>query len=200
MKKIILLTALLLMTRFTNGSDGSVQVLNPGDGIRITFYNIPEKISGDYFIQQDGHIQLPYLGMITTSNRDYNDIIVEVVTKYDSLYKNPELSVQPLLRINILGEVKNPGYYVVTDVEKLSGIIALAGGETGDAELDEIYILRNNEVMEIGSEVVYENGEDLRLVSGDRVFVPRRSWLGRNTGLVFSGLAVVVMIISLFVD
>ena len=34
------------------------QILKPGDGIRINFYNIQEPIKGDYFIQENGKIQL----------------------------------------------------------------------------------------------------------------------------------------------
>ncbi len=202
MRKIILIISLLLISRLVSGSDGSAQILNPGDGIRITIYNIPEKLSGDYFIQQDGNIQLPYLGLITTTNRNYDEIRKEVVEKYDSLYRNPELTVQPLFKINILGEVRNPGYYVVSDIEKLSGIIALAGGETADADLEGIYMIRDNQEIDVGSESVYNAyGQDLKLESGDRFYVPRRWWVGaRNSAIIISVLTLTVMIISLFVD
>jgi protein involved in polysaccharide export with SLBB domain len=179
------------------------QQLNPGDGIRVTFYNITEKISGDYYIQQDRNIQLPFLGLVSTENKDFNQLRNEVETKYKELYKDPELTIQPLFRINILGEVREPGYYYVTDVEKLSGIIALAGGETADADLDNLYIVRNDEEIEVDAERIIKEGEtakDFGLQSGDRIFVPRQWWVGaRNTAVIISGLAVVVTIISLFV-
>ena len=201
MKKIVILSALFFISHFAIGNRSAAQELNPGDGIRITLYNITEKISGDYFIQQDGNIQLPYLGLIATSNRDYEEIRREVVAKYDSLYREPELTVQPLFKINILGEVKNPGYYVVSDIEKLSGIIALAGGETADADLEGIYMIRDNQEIEVGSETIYTNGQDLKLESGDRFYVPRRWWVGaRNSAIVISVLTLTVMIVSLFVD
>ena len=201
MKKIVILSALFFISHFAPGNSSAAQELNPGDGIRITLYNITEKVSGDYFIQQDGNIQLPYLGLIATSNRDYEEIRREVVAKYDSLYREPELTVQPLFKINILGEVKNPGYYVVSDIEKLSGIIALAGGETADADLEGIYMIRDNQEIEVGSETIYTNGQDLKLESGDRFYVPRRWWVGaRNSAIVISVLTLTVMIVSLFVD
>jgi protein involved in polysaccharide export with SLBB domain len=184
---------------------GSVpaQELNPGDGIRLIFYNITEQISGDYYIQQDKNLQLPYLGLISTVNKDFVQIKQEVQNKYAELYKEPELTIQPLFRINILGEVKQPGFYFVTDVEKLSGIIALAGGETSDADLEDMYIIRNDQELDIdGEQIIKEGGtaKDFGLQSGDRIFVPRQWWVGaRNTAVIVSGLAVIVTIVSLFI-
>ena len=87
------------------------QYLNPGDGVRINFYNISDAISGDFFVQQDGNLQLPYIGVILTNGRSYEDIKFDVTTKYDSIYKEVELIVRPLFKINILGEVQTPGIY-----------------------------------------------------------------------------------------
>ncbi len=179
------------------------QILNPGDGVRIIFYNINDNISGDYYIQQDGLLQLPFVGNIDTRNRDFRFIKNQIVTKYDSLYKNPELTVQPLLRINILGEVRNPGYYYVTDVEKISGILALAGGVTGAAASKEIYILRGDEEIELNVSELTAKGNtaaDFGLRSGDRIFVPRSFWADASQyAIIFSGIAVLSTVIALLI-
>lgn len=179
------------------------QILNPGDGVRIIFYNISDNISGDYFIQQNGFLQLPFIGNIDTYNRDFKFIKTQIVSKYDSLYKNPELTVQPLLRINILGEVRNPGYYYVTDVEKISGILALAGGVTGSAASREIYILRGEEEIELDVSELTAKGNtaaDFGLRSGDRIFVPRSFWADASQyAIIFSGIAVLSTVIALLI-
>lgn len=197
MKKV-LLGFIILLTVVLNA-----QELNPGDGVRILFYNIPEKISGDYYIQLDGKIQLPYIGLIETRQRDFKDIQSEISLKYDSLYRDPELTIQPLLRINILGEVRAPGFYYLTGIEKLSGLIALAGGETSDADIENIYIIRNEKELEIDADELIADGgtvRDIGLKSGDRIFVPREWWVGaRNAAVIISGVAVLVTIVSLFV-
>ena len=172
------------------------QYLNPGDGVRISFFNISDKISGDYYIQQDGNLQLPYLGLVPTSSRPYTAIKAEIVEKYDSLYLNPELTVQPLYKINILGEVRTPGYYYVTDVEKLTGIFALAGGTTGDANLDNIYIIRDDKEIELDAQKLIERGStmgDIGLQSGDRIFVPKTWWANA------SGVTIIVSVVSALV-
>ncbi len=200
MKKNILMSFAFIVL-ISNALHG--QILNPGDGVRIIFYNINDNISGDYYIQQDGLLQLPFIGNIDTRNRDFKFIKTQIVTKYDSLYKNPELTVQPLLRINILGEVRNPGYYYVTDVEKITGILALAGGVTGAAASKEIYILRGEEEIELNVSELTAKGNtaaDFGLRSGDRIFVPRSFWADASQyAIIFSGIAVLSTVVALLI-
>jgi polysaccharide export outer membrane protein len=197
MKKIFLIV-IIALTEIS-----FAQTLNPGDGVRIKFYNITDNISGDYYIQQDGLLQLPFIGNIDTRNTDFRYIKNIIISKFDSLYKNPELSVQPLLRINILGEVRNPGYYYVTDVEKITGILALAGGVTGAAASKEIYILRGDEEIELDVSELTAKGNtaaDFGLRSGDRIFVPRSFWADASQyAIIFSGLAVLSTVIALLI-
>ena len=201
MKKIEIFTISILLT-FVITPFIQAQYLNPGDGVRISFFNITDKISGDYYIQQDGQIQLPYVGLISTGNKPYPEIKANIISKYDSLYKNPELTVQPLLKINILGEVKSPGYYYVTDVEKLTGIFALAGGITTDANLDDVYIIRDNKEINLDAQNLIESGStmsDIGLQSGDRIFVPKTWWANaRSVTIILSVISVLVTIAIFF--
>lgn len=197
MKRIILFAILFFC------SVAFSQQLNLGDGVRVSLLNIPETISGDYFIQNDGTLQMPYLEIYNAQNRDFLSVRDEIKAKYSSLYKNPELTIQPLFRINVLGEIKKPGLYYVTGIEKLSSLLALAGGETSDADLEGLKLLRDNEEIEIkGSDVITQGGtlNDIGLRSGDRIYVPREWWVSaKNTTFLISGLAVVVTLIGLFV-
>lgn len=177
------------------------QRLNPGDGVRITFLNIQDQITGDYYIQQDGNLQLPFIGLVRTTNIDYKDIKQTIFNKYTELYKDPALTIQPLIRINILGEVRTPGYYYVTDIEKMTGILALAGGVTGAAATDDIYIIRNNEEILLNASDIIAKGNtvaDIGLQSGDRVFIPRSFWADAGQyGLILSGIAVIATLLSI---
>jgi polysaccharide export outer membrane protein len=190
-----------LTVLFINSTSLFAQDLNPGDGIRLTFYNLEDQISGDYFIQQNGNIQFPFIGVIQTRNRKFNDVKQEIVDKYDKLYKNPELKILPLYRINIFGEVKNPGFYYATGIERFSDLLALAGGETENADLSDIYLIRNNEQVELDGEEIMKEGNrltDTGLQSGDQIYVTRSWWVdARNYAFIFSGVAVLITIISL---
>lgn len=178
------------------------QKLNPGDGVRLTFLNISDKISGDYYIQPDGYLQLPYIGLINTNQVEYPKIKAAIYHRYDSLYKSPDLTILSLYKINILGEVRAPGFYYVIENEKMSGIFALAGGVTGDADLDNVIIIRDDKEVEIDAEDIIERGgtaADFGLKSGDRIFVPRSWWAdARSYAFIISGVAVLATVISLF--
>jgi len=192
---IIIFSVLIIIT---SASFTRAQYLNPGDGVRITFYNISDKISGDYYIQQDGTIQLPYAGLVSTGDKTYPVIKSEIIEKFDSLYKNPELTVQPLYKINILGEVRTPGYYYVTDIEKLTGIFALAGGVTNDANLDNVYIIRGEKEIQLDAQSLIERGStmgDIGLQSGDRIFVPKTWW--SNAGSITIILSVISVLVTI---
>lgn len=177
----------------------SAQQMSPGDGVRMIFLNITDQISGDYFIQQDGNIQLPFIGIVQTTNIDYKDLKQNIFIKYSELYKDPALTIQPLLKINILGEVRTPGYYYVTDIENMTGILALAGGVTGSAATGDIYIIRGNEEILLDAYKLMEankTADEIGLRSGDRIFVPRSFWADAGQyGIILSGLAVLTTLL-----
>ncbi len=199
MKKVTFIVSLVIIL-WTNLS---AQKISPGDGIRIAFYNIAESISGDYYVHNDGFVQLPYLGLINTNDKDFKVIEQEITMRYDSLYKNPDITIQPLFRINVLGEVQKPGLFFVTGVETLSSVIALAGGETTDADLSDLKIIRGEKEIEVKGDEILKSGstiKDMGLISGDRIYVPRGWWVSaRNIAIIVSGLAVIVTLVGIFV-
>ena len=199
MKNFLQLVVLLLILFVANTS---AQILKPGDGINLSFFNILDKIKGEYYIQDNGKIQLPYLGLVNTVGRDFAAIRNEIIDEYSKIYRNPEINIQPLFRINVLGEVGKPGVYYATGFETFTDILAKAGGETNDANIDKIFILRNEMKMEIDLESIFENGNtfnDIGMQSGDKIYVPRTWWVeARDASIIVSGVAVLVGIVSLF--
>jgi len=178
------------------------QELNPGDGVRITFLDIQDDISGDYYIQSNGYIQLPFIGIINTTDKDFTTIKSQIEFRYDSLYKNPVLTVNALFRINVLGEVTNPGFYFITEMEKFTAIIALAGGTTGNADLESIYLVRDNQEINLDVTTIIQEGSsatDFGLRSGDQIYVPRTWWAdARGITIILSAAALLVTIVAIF--
>lgn len=178
------------------------QELNPGDGVRVTFLDINDAISGDYYIQSNGYIQLPFIGLINTNNRDFKDFKAQIEFRYDSLYRKPVLTVNALFRINVLGEVTNPGFYYITETEKFTSILALAGGTTGNADLESIYLIRNNREINLDVNTIIEEGSsatDFGLRSGDQIYVPRTWWAdAKGITIILSAAALVVTIVAIF--
>ncbi len=177
------------------------QELNPGDGVRITFLDIKDEISGDYYIQPSGFIQLPFIGIINTTDRDFKEVKNQIVFRYDSLYRDPHLTVYSLIRINVLGEVTNPGFYYITEIESFMSIIGMAGGTTGSADLESIYLVRNNKRINLDIETIIAEGStatDFGLQSNDQIYVPRTWWAdARGFTIILSALALIVTAIAI---
>ena len=181
------------------------QEINPGDGVRISFLDIEDVITGDYYIQPNGLLNLPQIGVLNTSNRDFKEIKSEIEARYDSLYKDPHLSVNALFRINVLGEVAEPGFYYVSDYEKFTAILAFAGGTTGAADLGGIKLIRNFEAIEIDVEDVIREGStttEFGLQSGDQVFVPRNWWADNSVwvSIALTATALLLTIYAIFIQ
>ena len=173
--------SIFLFTTFTVfiSLNSYAQKINPGDGIRLSFLDQEDVTTGDYYIQPNGLVNLPVIGVINTTNKDFKEIRAEIEFCYDSLYKDPHLSVNALFRINILGEVATPGFYYVADSEKFTAILAFAGGTTADADLENIKLIRNFKQIDIDVETIIQEGNtatDFGLQSGDQIFVPRNWW------------------------
>jgi polysaccharide biosynthesis/export protein len=198
--KCSLFLFLLIFTFFI--PELSSQQLIAGDGVRLIFLDITDAISGDYYVQPDGKLQLPYVGILSTVNKEFPQLRDEIYSKYDSLYKKPELTILSLFKINILGEVFRPGFYYVTEDQRLASILALAGGVTGSADLGEIFIIRNEEEISLDVETIMQEGDtaiDFGLQSNDQIYIPRSFWAdpGRFTW-IFTAIATVVTVIAIF--
>ena len=198
--KNLLLILFATLSIFLN-LNSYAQELNLGDGVRISFLDIDDVITGDYYIQPNGLLSLPFIGVINTSNKDFKEIKSNIEFRYDSLYKNPNLTVNALFRINVLGEVRIPGFYYVSDYEKFTAILAFAGGTTGNADLESIKLIRNFEEILLDVETIILEGSsatDFGLQSGDQIFVPRTWWSdARGFTIILSALALIVTIIAI---
>ena len=142
-----------------------------------------------------GSISLPYLGKIRVADRNIDSLKQEVYNKYSNLYRNPELTVLALIRVNIFGEVNKPGYYYVTGTDKL----AKAGGTTQDANINNITITRNGKELDVDGEKIMQSGdklEDIGLQSGDQIYVARKWFSGSTQAILIASLSVLTAIVT----
>ncbi len=181
---------------FSGQALGQTPVLQAGDGVRLTVYNVPGVSSGDYFIQDNGRLQLPYIGQIPAANRPFSEIEQTVLAKYQRIYHAPELSLHPLIRIQVLGEVQKPGIFYVSGVDKLSDVLALAGGVTNAGNIKKVHLIHRGEAREVNLKKVLENGQrvdDIGLSPGDQIYLPKRRWVNfRSASVMISAAALLL--------
>ena len=86
--------------------------------------------------------------------------------------RNPSITVTPLRRVNVLGEVRQPGMYTVDPTVSLVGAVALAGGHTQEGNLRDVTVVREGAVIR-NRPALGASLQDLDMRSGDEIYVER---------------------------
>ncbi|MDQ3225685.1 MAG: polysaccharide biosynthesis/export family protein [Chloroflexota bacterium] len=170
--------------------------LAPGDVLRIAIWREPD-LSGDFLVDETGVVTLPLLGkrnVLTTPLAALRD---SLIAEYAVQLRNPSVTITPLRRIYVLGEVTKPGLYIVDPTISLAGAVALAGGASPNGDLGRVRVMRNGQVV-LGHVAAGSSLSAANIRSEDQVFVDRRGWLDRNSTVAASALvSAATVIISL---
>ena len=170
--------------------------LNQGDVVRVKIWR-EKDLDGDYQVDEAGDITLPLLGARRVLGIPWSALRDTLLVAYRRELKAPSVSLIPLRRVFVLGEVTKPGPYLADPTLNLGGIVALAGGASPQGDLGKLRIVRHGEVIARGAALDGATVPDIR--SGDEIFVDQRSWFERNSTFVASAAISVASIIITFV-
>ncbi len=96
-------------------------ILGPGDGLNIELLDLPE-LSGQFSIGPDGFLYLPRLRALYVEGLTIEELRVFLTQQFKAYVRNPQVYVKieayRPIRIYVSGEVKRPGYYTLTGVQK----------------------------------------------------------------------------------
>ena len=154
-------------------------IVQPGDVLSIQVWP-DETLSGDFPVEESGHVFVPILGAIDVGGVSLDEVRLKLREGYGTAMRSPVVTITPLFRVSVLGEVRQPGLFQVDPTMTLHQVISLAAGFGDDAKENEVQVARGDSILEIGSPLA-PTGFDLR--SGDRIIVPKKRGF-------FSGTAV----------
>lgn len=152
----------------------SSMILRQGDILRIDVWPNTE-LSGEFTIEEDGLVYLPLLGAVRAAGVPVDDFRVDLRQLYGEVQRNPVVTVSPMFRISVTGAVQRPGIIMVTPRTSLLDAVSLSGGFQGNANAEEVRIVRPGEVTNYDAVRALETGEGMDAIalrSGDHVFVP----------------------------
>jgi polysaccharide biosynthesis/export protein len=168
-------------------------VLRPGDIVRLNVWR-EETFSGEYMVDGSGRVVLPRLGAVEVEGVPTAELRARILEGLARYLRNPSVEVVFLRRITIHGAVTNAGLYPVDPTMTVLDALALAGGARPEGRLDRMELIRaDGEVVTVPTTGV-QMGE-LRVRSGDQLFVPEQGWFRRNSMLVATGLSATVSLI-----
>ncbi len=183
---------------FSEISPQAEQTLRPGDIVELVVWR-EEDMSGEFMVDQQNHVVLPRVGKWDVQGETELSLEERLTAALGEDLNNPAIDVIVLRRIQVLGAVEKPGLYALDNTMTLGDALATAGGVGPTGRHDRIDLIRGSEryVIELdrGRQLT-----DLRLRSGDSLYVPQRSWLLRNSGAVITGVSSLAGLVALLIS
>lgn len=177
----------------TTPATGPSGVLLPGDLVRLKIWREPD-LSGDFQVDEQGTVVLPKIGALAIREMPAASLKSLLIEKYSTYLRDPAIDVTVLRRVNVLGAVKNPGLYPVDATMTVADVLALAGGVSSDGNPDKGELIRGGTRLDVKLSRRTKIG-DTPMQSGDQLYVPQRSWISRNPGVVAGTLTAVAGIV-----
>ena len=165
----------------SNRQDVSYKVL-PGDLLQVSVWKEPD-LQLELLVRPDGEISYPLAGAISTRDKSVSDLQTELTARLARFITDPivTVSIKEVLgnKIYVIGQVNNPGVFIVNPQVDVLQALSMAGGATPFADLDNVRILRRNNSLQSALSFNYKDvirGRNLEqnvfLESGDVVVVP----------------------------
>jgi polysaccharide export outer membrane protein len=166
--------------------DSSWAALQPGDILQVRIWKEPD-LGGDFLVDPSGRVTLPKLGERQVAGVPLATLRDRLLAEYRVSLRNPSITLTPLRRVQVLGNVNRPGIYNVDPTLTLTGVLALAGGANANGNLRRINLVREGRVVR---ERVTEGASlaTLDVRSGDQLYVGERAWVDRNSGVLIGAL------------
>ena len=158
------------------GAEGTGAVsgpLRPGDLVRINVWGDPA-MSGDFPIAGNGTIQHPIYQEIVVTGIPAEAVQERVRTLLSRLVAAPQFVVQPLVRVAVGGQVRQPNVHLVPIDMTISDAIMLSGGVSEVGRIERVRLLRGGQEMMLDLTNPDMRAATMRVQSGDQIIVMRR--------------------------
>jgi protein involved in polysaccharide export with SLBB domain len=177
-------------------------VLRPGDILDVSVFRQPE-LSNKYLIDARGMLQFPGLAPILAAGLDplvVKDRLTEALRAIG--LTNPQISVQPQIRVSILGEIKSPGLYPVEPGTTLLQLVTISGGPVGRADLQRVNVVRDGRRFEVDLAAGLSGSAAGRitLISNDLVVIQRKRGFSReDASFLFGALSAALSVVNIVI-
>ena len=154
-------------------------ILGPGDQIIIQYYGT-EVSSSTEIISRKGVLNLPRLGPINLAGLTFSQAqeLINKKVSTELIGASVALTLGELrtITVYVLGEAYSPGTYTVSALSSLTNLLFVSGGVNEKGSVRNIEVKRNGKtihVFDLYDLLLKGNAKsDIRLLSGDVVFIP----------------------------
>lgn len=194
LRALPLLAAAALLPAGAAAQDG---VVSPGDLVRVTVYRNAD-LSGEFVVADDGTLLHPLYREVRVTGLTQAQLDERIAAHLARYGAEPAFVAEPLLRVTVSGEVRQPQVVNVRPGTTVFQSVALAGGISATGRASQVQLVRQGETRILDLTVPNAPGSSEPLRSGDVIVVDRRSTWARDVlAPVASVLSLTVALINL---
>jgi len=153
--------------------------LGPGDRITLNLWGSVEG-SHELQVNRNGEILLPRVGAVRVAGITFGKLHGVIKANLAKAYKDFDLNVTMgklrVIKVFVVGEVRAPGDYNLNALSTLINALSAAGGPIKSGTLRNVQVKRGGETVETIDLYDFflkgDKSRDIRLQSGDTIFVP----------------------------
>lgn len=177
------------------------RVLRPGDAVRITVWRNSE-LSGEFAVAADSTLRHPLYQDVQVAGLPLplvRERLRGFLTRYEA---KPEFVIEPLYRVAVGGEVRQPNLYALPPETTVVQAVAMAGGATREGSLKRVLLMRQGEEQLLDLTDPGAAFTQTFIRSGDQILVLRRrnffrDYLVPGSTVVVVALQMVALVRSL---
>ena len=167
---------------------------NNADGLKLLIYDnniepsqnklLSNFHDSEFIIDGDGYIQLGSFGKLYIAGKTVDQTTKLLEEKFRPYGKNLTIIVTPLIRLVMKGEFGKTGMYRFSPNTSFWDAVAEAGGMSNSLAAENMYLLRNGEVVYANfMEALYAGVSirELGIQSGDELIAPRINRISFNS-------------------
>lgn len=154
-------------------------VIGPGDEIRLQIWGQVNQ-RGTFVVDRTGSISLPEVGTIHVAGLQFSQLSDFLKSQIRRVYRNFDLNVNlgqlRSIQVFVVGQARQPGSYTIGSLSTLLNALFASGGPLPQGSLRDIQVKRGNETIthfDLYDLLLHgDKSKDVRLASGDVIFVP----------------------------
>ena len=178
----ILVVSFGAITQFANAQQPDGYRVNPGDRLEISVWKEAD-LQREVLVRPDGAFTFPLAGEMIAKGRTVDEIRKELESRLSRYIPDLVSTVTVIAvagnSIFVIGQVNNPGSFVMNPVLDVVQALSLAGGMTPFASVKNIRVLRRENGVQRAYDFNYSEvaegrslEQNILLRSGDVVIVP----------------------------
>lgn len=179
---------LVILTLVASGTSlANEYLLGVGDVLQISVWGHTE-LATEVVVRPDGYLTFPLVGDHFAVDKTTRELALELQTVLADYVVKPQVTVIVsqfrTLQVQVLGDVRNSGYYQLKAGSRLLDVLALAGGPAKTADLSKVTVTRysldatgsdETKILHVNVQEFIETGKiasNPLIQSGDLIYVP----------------------------